>query len=66
MPETKKEIKKSPKKNTYKAVNPDEFKSNFNESMLYYEKFSSGESVECDETHKQFKYLLINNFIIRE
>lgn len=65
MSEIKKETKKS-KVVKYKAVNVETFKASFNDAMLSYEDFCEGKSVECDETHKQFKYLLNNNFITQE
>ena len=65
MAEIKKETKQS-KAVKYKAVDPKAFKATFNEAMLSYEDFSDGKAVECDKNHKQFKYLLNNNFITRE
>ena len=62
---SEKELKKT-KSVKYKAVDASLFKSSFNENMMFYAEFSEGKAVVCDKNHKQFKYLLDNNFITQE
>ena len=59
-------VKKSQKKTAkYKAVDPVEFKSNYNKSVPGYEQLSKGESIEYQD-NKYFETWLNTNIIIKE
>ena len=52
--------------NRWRAVDPERFKSNFNEACPGYEGLCKGESVKLDSKNKMVKYLVNNKFIVKE
>ena len=63
MKETKKQAEP---KATWKAVNKNKFKANFNEKVPGYEALCKGEAVSFDEKSAMFKFLSENKIIIKE
>ena len=61
-----KEVKKSQKTNTYKAVDPALFASSYTNIVPYYEKLSEGESVKVDVNNKHVKSWIDNKIIVKE
>ena len=54
------------KKVTYKASDPEQFTSMYNDVCPKYKELCEGESVELDESNKIVKNWLLNNIIIKE
>ena len=61
-----KEVKKSQKTNTYKAVDPALFASSYTNIVPYYEKLSEGESVKVDLKNKHVIVWIANKIIVKE
>tara|TARA_R110002012_G_scaffold59266_10_gene154777 strand:+ start:270 stop:461 length:192 start_codon:yes stop_codon:yes gene_type:complete len=61
-----KEVKKSQKKNTYKAADPKMFASSYTDIVPHYEKLSEGESVTVNVNDKHVKGWIANKIIVKE
>ena len=58
--------KKEKISNKYKAVDPDQFRLTYNDSVPKYESLCKGESVSLDSGNETVKDWIRNNIIIKE